>query len=116
MLEHARKLYRRDLAASFPRPRDLATSSPVSGGAGGVREDPQGGGASATVPYEEVAQHMQFDHAVPGGLSDDERRCIFDEYMGAKVGGRAEGGGAGGIDVSDLGLTMDDLFGPMGGL
>ena len=116
MLEHARKLYRRDLAASFPRPRDLATSSPVSGGAGGVREGPQGGGASATVPYEEVAQHMQFDHAVPGGLSDDERRCLFDEYMEAKVGGRAEGGGAGGIDVSDLGLTMDDLFGPMGGL
>ena len=113
MLEHARKLYRRDLAASFPRPRDLATSSPVSGGAGGVREDPQGGGASATVPYEEAAQHMQFDHAVPGGLSDDERRCLFDEYMEAKVGGRAEGGG---IDVSDLGLTMDDLFGPMGGL
>jgi len=115
MLEHARKLYRRDLAASFPRPRDLATSSLVSGGAGGVREDPQGAGASATVPYEEAAQHMQFDHAVPGGLSDDERRRIFDEYMDAKdVGpGRAEGGG---IDVSDLGLTMDDLFGPMGGL
>jgi hypothetical protein len=64
---------------------------------------------------EEAAQHMQFDHAVPGGLSDDERRRIFDEYMDAKdVGpGRAEGGG---IDVSDLGLTMDDLFGPMGGL
>ena len=79
-----------------------------------MREGPQGGGASATVPYEEVAQHMQFDHAGPGGLSDDERRCIFDEYMEAKVGpGRAEGGG---IDISDLGLTMDDLFGPMGGL
>ncbi len=62
------------------------------------------------VGWEEVEEALQLEHAVPGGLSDEERRSLFEEDQArARNGSRRTS-----VDVSDLGLTMDDLTGPMG--
>ena len=52
---------------------------------------------------------LQLEHDVPGGLSEEERERLFDEEAERARQGRTR------VDVSDLGLTMDDLTGPMGG-
>ena len=48
---------------------------------------------------------------MPGGLSEEERERLFDEEAERARQGRPRTR----VDVSDLGLTMDDLTGPMGG-
>ena len=114
MREHALRVFRRELAICFPREQ-----------------------ASAAAPWElsweRAREAMPTEHAVPGGLSEEERRALFEahvESLRAQLGDEAERGGGeqgGGaspptkappvrVDVSDLGLTMDDLSGPMGDL
>ena len=47
-------------------------------------------------------------HDVPGGLCVAERRQLYEERLRA-------GGPTATADVSDLGLTMDDIEGSVGG-
>ena len=54
---------------------------------------------------------LQLEHDVPGGLREEERERLFDEEAERARQGRPRTR----VDVSDLGLTMDDLTGPMGG-
>ena len=54
---------------------------------------------------------LQLEHDVPGGLSEEERERLFHEEAERARQGRPRTR----VDVSDLGLTMDDLTGPMGG-
>lgn len=84
MHEHAARLYRADLVASLPGPE---------------------------ATWEEARAAMKMEHGVPGGLSEDERRGLFEEHVSAlrKKAPPTR------VDVSDLGLTMDDMQGPMGG-
>ena len=63
------------------------------------------------LPWGEVRAALQLEHAVPGGLSEEEREALFEE----EAARAREGSSRTRVDVSDLGLTMDDLTGPMGG-
>ena len=88
MREHALRSFRRDLAASIKAP----------------------------VSWEEGGASLQHEHAVPGGVGEEERRQVFEQHVAAL---RARDGGGPTaqqvrVDVSDLGLTMDDLSGPFG--
>ena len=63
------------------------------------------------LPWGEVRAALQLEHAVPGGPSEEEREALFEE----EAARAKEGSSRTRVDVSDLGLTMDDLTGPMGG-
>ena len=122
MHEHALRSFQKDLA-SLPTGGPLTGSSEESAtGTGAV-------GAEAVddpaLGWEQVEASLPRTHAVPGGLSRDERRELIEETLGACVERSGEPmSEAKGVtssrpvrvDVADLGLTMDDLMGPMGGL
>ena len=77
-----------------------------------LAEAPRGRGAPwLELPWGEVRAALQLEHAVPGGLSEEEREGLFEEEAKRAREGRPRTR----VDVSDLGLTMDDLTGPMGG-
>lgn len=90
--EHATRLFVSDVRATFPS-ADLLPAS-----------------------YEEAVDSLQKQHAVPGGLSDAQRARLYDEHASALL--QEPGTSTPGpmrVDVSDLGLSMDDLAGPFGG-
>ena len=91
MREHATRAFERDLVTSC---------ASAARAAGGYARD---------VTWEEAQAGMQREHDVDGGLSDEERRGLYDVYI---EGLRSQSGGSVRVDVSDLGLTMDDLSGP----
>jgi hypothetical protein len=86
--------------------------------------------AAGSAPCNEwtaVRALLAMEHGVPGGLSEDEMEAIWEEHVRERAAGSAAGANGDGrasgrpnalprVDVSDLGLTMDDLSGPMGGL
>ena len=53
---------------------------------------------------------------VAGGLDEPQRKALFEAHVADLRARSGAGGGPVRVDVSDLGLTMDDLSGPMGGL
>ena len=89
MREHALRIYTRDLQQAL-----------------------RGRGAQWELPWVEVQAALQLEHDVPGGISEEERRRLCEE----EVERARKGSLRTRVDVSDLGLTMDDLTGPMGGL
>lgn len=89
MREHALRIYRRDLRQALR----------------GRGDEPW------ELPWAEVQAALQLEHAVPGGLSEEERQRLFAE----EAESAREGSLRTRVDVFDLGLTMDDLKGPMGG-
>ena len=90
MREHALRCYQQELATTFTHASDVASLS-----------------------WDEAQAAMPTDHAVPGGLGDEERRGLFEDRV-AVLGGRRSAPAR--VDVADLGLTMDDLSEPFGGL
>ena len=113
MYEHALRSFRLDLAASFANEDGVAA-------------------LSEGLDWSHAQLEMQRDHAVPGGLDDEECRRLYDSYAG-RVRERLRKAGPSvttrsskvdptsaqqrmRVDVSDLDLTMDDLSDPMGGL
>ena len=94
--EHATRSFRDDLVTS------CAT---VARDSGGLARD---------VTWEQAQSAMRSEHRVNGGLDDDERRRIFDDYLAVLRAGATGGGRGVRVDVSDLGLSMDDLSGPFG--
>ena len=61
---------------------------------------------------------LEKQHAVPGGLSDEQRRRLFDEHVQtlsstpSSPSSTPTRSNPMRVDVSDLGLSMDDLTGP----
>ena len=105
MKEHATRAFRKDLRESF---------------ASGKGDD---GEAEAKpcweLSWEDAQEAMRMEHSVAGGLSEEERKGLFEEHASLARRLHDVGAGAAGsvrVDVSDLGLSMDDLQGPLGGL
>jgi hypothetical protein len=89
--EHALRSFRRDLQASYPS-LDL-------------------------LPGSYVDLKLKRQHAVPGGLSEQQRQELFEEHRQSLAAqATTPKSGPMRVDVSDLGLSMDDLRGPMGDL
>ena len=84
MREHALRIFRRDLQASFVR-----------------------GTAASAAPWAEARAQLQMEHEVAGGLDEEELQELYEAYVAS---------GPVRVDVSDLGLTIGDLEGPVGGL
>ena len=116
MREHAKSFFLRDLAANLPALEhrnnlEGATSAGTSAAEQGEWRAPS---------WEEACAAMSFEHAVPGGISDQARRTLFEEHVRSLHRRHAATESAAGsgspirVDVSDLGLTMDDLQGPLG--
>ena len=101
MREHARHALARDLAASFG-----TVGSPI--------------GKPWHTSWEAAKSEMQRDHEVAGGLHEAERRALWAAHVAhlrATSGDAcAQDSSSVRVDVSDLGLTMDDISGPLGGL
>ena len=105
MKEHATRAFHKDLRESF---------------ASGKGDD---GEAEAKpcweLSWEDAQEAMRMEHSVAGGLSEEERKGLFEEHASLARRLHDVGAGAAGsvrVDVSDLGLSMDDLQGPLGGL
>ena len=92
MREHALRIYTRDL-------QEVLRGQAL-----------RGRGAPWELPWADVQAELQLEHAVPGGLSEEERQQLFEEEAERARKGSMHTK----VDVSDLGLTMDDLTGPMG--
>lgn len=92
MREHATRSFLRDLHASFGRPPHLARG----------------------VPWATARKRLSVEHGVPGGLDEEERCRLYEEMTRPLSSAGAETKASVRVDVSDLGLTMDDLSNPMG--
>lgn len=92
--EHATRYFEKDLRAAFAS-ADLVPPT-----------------------YEEALEVLEKQHAVPGGLSDEQRRRLFDEHVQtlsstpSSPSSTPTRSNPMRVDVSDLGLSMDDLTGP----
>lgn len=88
--EHAKRTFTRDLQASYPSSELLPDT------------------------LDELTL-LQRQHAVPGGLSMLARQELFEEHANMLAAQSASPrSNPMRVDVSDLGLSMDDLAGPMG--
>ena len=94
MREHATRHFWRDLYDTFGRPPDAARG----------------------LCWEQARGELRAEHGVPGGLSDEEQRGLYESVAPPADRESPAKSQQAWVDVSDLGITMDDLSSPFGGI